>query len=177
MAQILKKRCSVLPTTWLRLAAMGTMGGIMGCLPEPNYPDEPIIEFVSFEAQPNGGRELIIGFTDGDGNVGLAQGDTMPPFCSSCDFHQNLHCEYQEWQNGAWVEITLDPNAGQIPFYYRVPPAEPTGQNPALNGTIAVSMPAWYLSSPYDSLRFRITLYDRSLNASNAVFTHAVLKP
>lgn len=150
---------------------------MIACLPEPNYPDEPSIEFRSFESLPSGGRELIIGFTDGDGDVGLAQGDTVPPFCSSCAYHQNLHCEYQEWQNGEWVEISLDPSAGQIPFYYRVPPAEPTGQNPALNGTIAVNMPAWHLSSPFDSVRFRITLYDRSLNASNEVFTHAVLKP
>ena len=64
-------------------------------------------------------------------------GDTLPPFCASCEFHQNLQCEYQEWRDGEWVEISLNPDAGQIPFYYRVPPAAPTGQNPAQNGTIS----------------------------------------
>ena len=148
-----------------------------GCLPDPAYPDEPEVTFVSFELQADGSRELIIQFTDGDGDLGLSQADTMPPFCASCDFHQNLHCDYQEWRNGDWFEIFLDPNAGQIPFYYRVPNAQPSGQEPALNGTIAVDMSTWYLSSSYDSLRFRITLFDRALNASNEVFTPPLLKP
>ncbi|MDA7743788.1 hypothetical protein N8891_06170 [Flavobacteriales bacterium] len=110
--------------------------------------------------------------------LGLAQGDTLPPnFCAACEFHYNLKCEYQELQDGQWVQINLDPDAGQIPFYYRVPPAIPTGDNPALNGTIAISMNSWSLTSAYDSLRFQITLFDRSLNESNTVFTNMVLKP
>tara|TARA_B110000503_G_scaffold26813_1_gene42398 strand:- start:4891 stop:5463 length:573 start_codon:yes stop_codon:yes gene_type:complete len=150
---------------------------LTGCLPEPAFPNEPEIALVSFDLQLNGSRELIIQFSDGDGDLGLSQGDTVPPFCATCEFHQNLHCDYQEWRNEEWFEITLDPNAGQIPFYYRVPVAEPTGQNPALNGTISVDMPTWHLSSIYDSVRFRITLFDRSLNASNEIFTPALLKP
>jgi len=109
--------------------------------------------------------------------MGLAQADTIPPFCSTCEYHQNLKCEYQEFQDGEWIEIELNPDAGQIPFYYRVPPAAPTGQNPSQNGTIAIDMNSWYLNSEYDSIRFRITLYDRDLNASNDVFTYAVAKP
>lgn len=149
----------------------------IGCLPEVQYPDEPQIEFTSFEMQGDGSRELVISFTDGDGDVGLSQADTIPPFCPTCEFHQNLHCDYEEWQGEMWVPINLNPDAGQIPFYYRVPVAEPTGQNPALNGTIRVDMNSWYLSSPFDSLRFRVTLYDRSLNVSNAVYTPTILKP
>ena len=148
-----------------------------GCSPDPAYPDEPEIELVSFELQIDGSRELIIQFSDGDGDLGLSQADTMPPFCASCEFHQNLHCDYQEWRGEEWFEIVLNPNAGQIPFYYRVPIAEPTGQSPALNGTITVDMPTWYLNSTYDSLRFRITLFDRSLNVSNEIFTPVLLKP
>ena len=152
--------------------------GLQSCLPEPNLPDNPLIEFHSFELGASGGRELIIGFTDGDGDVGLAQWDTLSPdFCAVCPYHYNLQCEYQEWQNGEWVEINLDPEAAQIPFYYRVPPAVPTGDNPALNDTIAIDMNSWSLVSPFDSLRFRITLFDRSLNESNEAFTNVVVKP
>jgi len=155
----------------------GACAALVGCLPEPSFPDEPAITFQSFELTPGNGRELVIGFSDGDGNVGLAQGDTLPPFCASCEHHQNLKFEYQELRNGEWTEITLNPDAGQIPFYYRVPPAAPTGQNQAQNGTIAIDMNSWYLTSNYDTLRFRITLYDRDLNASNEVYTNPVTKP
>lgn len=163
--------------TAVQIALFGAVLPWCGCLPEPNFPDEPLIEFHSFDLTPAGGRELVIGFSDGDGNVGLAQGDTLAPFCPTCEHHQNLKCEYQEWRDTAWVEIGLNPDAGQIPFYYRVPPAAPTGQNPAQSGTIAIAMNSWHLNSPYDSMRFRIQLFDRDLNASNQVFTPGTLKP
>jgi len=164
---------------FLSFGAMLTSFALLwtGCIPDPAYPNQPEITFVSFALQTDGSRELVIQFSDGDGDLGLSQSDTMPPFCTSCEFHQNLHCDYQEWRGEEWFEIILDPNAGQIPFYYRVPIAEPTGQSPALNGTIAVDMPTWYLNSDYDSLRFQITLFDRSLNESNKVFTPVLLKP
>jgi len=163
--------------TALPIAFFGAALTWSGCLPEPNFPDEPLITFQSFDLTPGGGRELVIGFSDGDGNVGLAQGDTLAPFCPACEHHQNLKCEYQEWRDTAWVEIGLNSDAGQIPFYYRVPPVAPTGQNPAQSGTIAIDMNSWYLNSAYDSMRFRIQLFDRDLNASNEVFTPGALKP
>jgi hypothetical protein len=153
------------------------LGALVGCLPEPSFPNEPSLSFVSFDLRENGSRELVLAFTDGDGDIGLDQGDTLPPFCASCAFHQNLKCEYDELQNGVWTWVELNPEAGQIPFYYRVPRVEPTGQNPALNGTISVDMNSWFLQSEYDSLRFRVTLFDRALTPSNEVVTDVVVKP
>ena len=166
-----------LPKSSFRIALIGGLLPLGGCLPEPSFPDQPAIEFQSFDLSASGGRELVIGFTDGDGNVGLGQADTLAPFCPTCEHHQNLKCEYQEWRDTAWVEIGLNPDAGQIPFYYRVPPVAPTGQNPAQNGTISIDMNSWFLNSPYDSMRLRITLYDRDLNASNEAYTPATPKP
>ena len=40
-----------------------------GCLPEANYPDEPIVEFVSFEVDDLGSGSLIFNVTDGDGDL------------------------------------------------------------------------------------------------------------
>ncbi|HBP46008.1 MAG TPA: hypothetical protein DD635_08890 [Flavobacteriales bacterium] len=171
------KIASHLPKASFPIALIGAVLLLGGCLPEPSFPDEPAIEFQSFDLSASGGRELVIGFTDGDGNVGLAQADTLEPFCPTCEYHQNLKCEYQEWRDTAWVEIGLNPDAGQIPFYYRVPPVAPTGQNPAQSGTISIEMNSWFLNSPYDSMRFRITLYDRDLNASNEAYTPATPKP
>lgn len=150
----------------------------VGCLPEPAFPDEPTLAFVSFDAQADGGRELVIAFTDGDGDLGLDQGDTLAPnFCATCPHHQNLHCEYEELRDGEWTWIPLDPEAGQVPFYYRIPRVTPSGANPALNGTIAIDMPTWHLASEYDTMRFRLRIWDRALNASEEVITPAFVKP
>jgi hypothetical protein len=160
-------------TVWAAWAVTG-----LGCLPEPAFPDEPTLGFVSFEATALGGRELVLSFTDGDGDFGLDQGDTLAPdFCAVCPHHQNLHCEYEELREGVWTAIPLDPAAGQVPFYYRIPRVTPSGANPALNGTVAVDMPTWYLPTAYDTMRFRVRIWDRALNASNEVTTPAFVKP
>lgn len=147
------------------------------CLPEPAYPDVPALVFQSLDEAPGGGRTLVLEFTDGDGDVGLDSGDTLGVFCPTCAHHYNLQCEYEELRNGVWTQVPLLIEAGQIPFYFRIPRAAPTGSSPAQKGTIAVDLPSWYLSSPFDTLRFSITLWDRSLNASNTVLTAPVVKP
>ena len=152
--------------------------GMESCLEVVTYPDEPRIGFERFNVLGNGGAELVLTFTDGDGDVGLDQGDTLAPYCpEECSFYYNLFLEYYELREGEWTHIELDPQAGQIPFYYRVPRVEPSGQNPALNGEIKLDMPFYYLVSDYDTARFEITLVDRALNVSNSVISRSFIKP
>lgn len=172
----------VLMCTWKNSLGILAFSGLMlaGCLPDPAFPEEPVLSFVAFEPLPGNadGRNLVLHFTDGDGNVGLGQNDTIAPhFCTTCPHHQNLRCEYEELQNGEWTHIPLDPEAGQVPYYYRVHWVEPSGTAPAQEGTIEVEMSSWYLPTPHDTLRFRILLEDRDLNASNEVMTPAFVKP
>jgi hypothetical protein len=151
--------------------------GFSACLPDPSFPDEPVLSYVGFDPEGESGRRLILHFTDGDGNVGLDQNDTLPPFCTSCEHHQNLKCEYDELRNGEWTHIPLIPEAGQVPFYYRVHRVSPSGTDPSQNGTIEVDMSTWYLPTAHDTLRFRVTLEDRDLNRSNEVITPSFVKP
>ncbi|MDG2245628.1 MAG: hypothetical protein P8L71_04645 [Flavobacteriales bacterium] len=149
---------------------------LAGCLDPIQYPDEPVISFISLETGQTG--TLTIGFTDGDGNIGLAQGDTLAPFCpDTCEFYYNLFLEYYELQNGEWTHIPLDPELGQVPFYYRVPEVTPTGQNQSLNGEIEIDMPAYFLITDFDTCRFEIKLVDRSFNESNIELTNSFVKP
>ena len=74
----------------------------VGCLPDPAYPLEPTLTFQSLATQEDGTATLTLAFTDGDGNVGLTQADTLPPFCQTCEHHYNLVGEYEEWVDNAW---------------------------------------------------------------------------
>ena len=70
------------------------------------------------------------------------------------------------------------PGVGQVPFYYRAPRIEPSGQNKALRGTITVELaPRYYLTSEWDSLRFAVHIVDRDLQSSDTLRTPTVLKP
>ena len=149
---------------------------LTGCIEDVSYPDEPQIEFQSFVIEDSGSAILSFNVTDGDGDLGLNSGDTLHPFCPSCEHYYNLKCEYDELREGIWTHIELNPQEGQVPFYYRVPRANPTGTNQAINGVVEISMNTWYLQSSYDTLRFRLSVEDRSLNLSKEDTTHVLLK-
>lgn len=156
-----------------------TAGWLSSCLEAVSYPDEPHIYFKSLDINAAGdGSELVIGFTDGDGDIGLDQGDTSGIFCpDTCRYHHNLFCDYYELRDGEWVEVEpTNPVGEPVKFYYRVPPIRPSGQNPALRGEIRVDMAPAYLISAWDTFRFEIQLVDRALNHSNVVTTPEFVK-
>lgn len=147
----------------------------VGCESVEDFPDEPQVTFKSLEIEDANNAVLKISFTDGDGDIGLSEGDTLPPFCpEECDYYYNLLCEYYEKQDGEWV--IFDDLAA--PFYYRVPIVEPSGQNPTLEGEIHIDLNAYYITGTgYDTCRMSVRLIDRSLNVSNEVFTNTYVKP
>ena len=152
---------------------------LAGCLETTSFPDEPEITFQDFVQYPDSAI-VTIGFTDGDGNVGLNKADTTGSYCTNgCLFYWNFFCEYYEKVDGEWVHQFIDwTDPDELPFYYRVPRVVPTGQNPSLEGEIEVVMkPFYYLISENDTARFEIRIADRDLNVSNTVTTPTFVKP
>jgi hypothetical protein len=154
------------------LILFGISSLFWGCLERVSFPDEP---------QLSGGRldiagtsaTMVLGFTDGDGNFGLEQGDTTGLF-EPCLRRWNLYAEYYEKQNGAWVWVPIDPCDGPYPdsdvaFYYVVPWARPTGQDQTQQGDISIDMPVWNLPSDFDTIMFRVKIVDRDMHESNVV--------
>ena len=157
---------------WKCLAVVILLSSI-GCLPDPSYPLEPTLTFQSLVTKGDGSATLTLAFTDGDGNVGLTQADTLPPFCQTCDHHYNLVAHYEEWVDSTWLTPIL-----LVPYAYRVPVAQPTGSSPALDGIIELELTSWYLpGTGADSARFEWTLWDRDLNPSNVASTGAMAIP
>lgn len=149
---------------------------LVGCRPESEYPDEPIIEFKSFQASGDEGV-LIIGFTDGDGDIGLKETDIYPPFDTSSFYFNNIFLTYEEKVNGAWVAGT-DINGDPIVFAYRIPYVTPEGQNKALKGEIKVRIsPIFYNPNSVnsDTVRFHVKIFDRSLHESNEITTDEII--
>ncbi len=146
------------------------------CLKSEKFPSTPAITFESFEVAGDSAF-LTIAFTDGDGDIGLDDDDTLPPYHydegNNRNFY-NLFLEYFEWESEQWVKKDLTP-----PFYYRIPVITPTGQNKALDGEIEVLLPFYY--NPFltsgDSVKYEVLLMDRSLKESNVVETHEIIVP
>ena len=159
---------------WLSAAGLAVL---TGCEPPVSLPPEPRLTELGLTTDGEVGQ-LTIGFEDGDGNFGLDQTDTTGAFCPTCPFHHNVFCTYEELRDGEWTPIALDPAIGQVPFFYRAPRIEPTGQNKALRGTITVELsPRYYLTSDWDTLRFAVHIVDRDLQSSDTLRTATAIKP
>jgi hypothetical protein len=142
-----------------------------GCLKIDDLPPEPTIEFVSFE-QFNDSASLVFSFKDGDGDIGLSDGDTTGAYAPGETFHHNLFIDYFELQNGVWEEVTL-----LLPYRYRIPVITPTGQNKLLDGEIAVALAPFptIFNGQYDTVKYSVQLADRALNVSNVVETGPIV--
>ena len=88
---------------------------VSSCLKPVSYPDEPILETVSHTII---GDSLVLSmtFTDGDGDIGLNDTDTIEPYNPASFYHFNLYVEYYELMNGTWVKGTQDPAGENFPF-------------------------------------------------------------
>jgi hypothetical protein len=141
------------------------------CLKKEEFPPEPAITFKSLE-QFGDSASLTITFTDGDGDIGLDEGDTGGSFGPGGANYHNLLLGFDALTNGVWAEVPL-----QLPLNYRIPRITPSGQNKALSGEIAVALKPWPIipGSEGDTVRFDIRLVDRALNSSNEASTGSVV--
>lgn len=143
------------------------------CLKTEEFPKEPQITFKSFVQTPDSST-LTISFTDGDGDIGLGQGDTLSPYDPGSVWYHNFFVDQYKKVNGAWVLQNFT-----LPLYYRIPVITPTGQNKALQGDISVEISPLVLPPPAsgDTTRFSVRIADRALHESNTVFTPDQVQP
>lgn len=129
------------------------------------YPLEPVLTYNAFNVTGNT-AEIIIDFTDGDGDIGFDEGQDPDEF--------NLYLTYQELTDTGWTTIEFDPG-----YNYRVPNITPQGQYKAIKGSIAIEMTPYFFDPTSDNshVRFDIQLVDRAGRESNIVQTDEVEMP
>ncbi|MCX6270991.1 MAG: hypothetical protein NTU44_07190 [Bacteroidetes bacterium] len=141
------------------------------CLKKEHFPDTPAIEFVSFtKIQNDTGIDdkgiLKLSFTDGDGDIGLAQSDTLPPFNIGSQWYYNFFITYYERQKGVLTNVNL-------PFTNnsRIPPLYNSGSAKSTKGEIEIELFINNPTSAFDTIAFEVSIADRALHVSNRVLT------
>lgn len=152
----------------------------------------PIIPFITFEkitqySDSNGSPQidLSVKFTDGDGDIGLAEQDTFPPFNSVIGpthtninlYYYNFYMEYMRKEGGVFKNVINDMTGDTIRENLRVMPLTPEGKYKAIRGVINVQFePAVFLQDG-DTVKVKIQLIDRKLHLSNTTeSTEIVIK-
>lgn len=149
-----------------------SLAGILllsSCLKGVQYPPEPVIELISVvftdSIEPQLGNKMYIGlitfgFTDGDGNIGVNQGDTT----------ENMFVHE--------IGIVNGEHQAPIDLSYTIPYLTPDGQNKSLKGEIDVELflePAPPKPHVYDTVIFELYIVDRSNNKSNIITTPTIV--
>lgn len=145
------------------------------CIDKPTYPSQPVIvyeDFIRYGSDPSNpdSVELIVSFTDNEGDIGLEQSDTVNDFK-----YGNIWMIYfyDSANTGVWAAFDSSITTPQFDTFkvaYRVPPVLPEG-DPAepMKGLIYVKQ------SPFikvnDRIKYVVYLYDRALHRSDTIHT------
>ncbi len=147
------------------LLALLTTLVFSGCKDENTYPATPVIEFVSLTKYESVSQldslELVFSFTDGNGDVGTPDIDTV---------NRDVFVKFFEMKNGVFVEFT-DLAA---PLEYKIPFLFPRGNNSSLVGEIKINVEYNYIQ-PNDTIRYELYMKDRARNKSNTITTSTIV--
>ena len=163
---------------------------LSACREEPNYPNEPEIEFKrveQFHFESFGIKRdslvLVIGYQDGDGNLGLSrtgEEDKQPPFNPGSQYYNNFITEL-------FIKKPVavgSPDSVFVKYVFPVEGFDFSGRFPRLSsderiepleGDIKYSLNITSdIFSVGDIIKFNVFIYDRALNKSNIVETRPI---
>ena len=146
------------------------------CFKGETYPDEPIISDANVVVT-NDSAVLTFSFTDGDGDIGLADDELDAPYDSASYYHFNLYLEYFEKQDAGGWEPGLDAEGDTIVFKYRLEPIIVQGKKKGIKGTMDVVINPFYnaASPESDTIKYSVKLIDRALNESVVIETDPII--
>jgi len=147
---------------------------LYSCIEQREYPLEPAIKYKSFTTVKSiAGHDsigfLTIEFTDGDGDVGLSQTDTLAPYNPGSTYYYNFFITFSQKIDGDFQEITT-------PYNSRIPDVNPEHIDKDLMGDITIEIDLNILSLVLSSdvIKMKAYMVDRALHESNTIETPAI---
>ena len=159
---------------------------LTACQEKVEYPIEPKISYEGLAYMMNadstltGEVMLSIGYTDGDGDLGLDDNDTIYPFGPNDPYYYNLIIDYMKWDGNAFVETPMvywnqqTQMFDTISFNARFKRLIFNDEVKPISGTIDYLIPAYNPLGANDTIKFKVHIIDRALHQSNTVETEAI---
>ena len=159
---------------------------ILSCQKPVEYPIEPKITYNGFtylfnsDSTFSGEGVISFSYTDGDGDLGLDDADTLPPFGFHDAHYYNMMIDYLKCVNGEFVKTPLlswnvqTQTYDTITFNSRFKRLRDTEDPKAISGTMDYTLPIQNPFSPNDTVKFAIRILDRALHESNVIQTDPI---
>lgn len=140
------------------------------CREIEEFPETPAIEFEDFMVMKDiNGLDsmgiLILGFTDGDGDLGV----------SSNDSSVNYFLDIFEVVNGEPQQVELPDSS--VNFNAYIPNLTPEGKYKGIKGSIYYFLPLYFMM-PFletDTIFFETSIVDRAMHESNMITTPLIV--
>lgn len=173
----MKKALTVFILTLLALAS---------CQEKVEYPIEPRIAYegmayvIDADSTLTGEVVVSISYTDGDGDLGLDDADTLYPFGPNDPHYYNLIIDYLKWDGSQFVETPLlswnqqTQGYDTVSFNARFKRLVFNDEEKPISGTIDYKMTVFNPLSPNDTVKFKVHLIDRALHESNTIETNTI---
>ena len=159
---------------------------VTACREKIEYPVEPRITYEGFtylfnsDSTFSGEGILAFSYTDGDGDLGLDDADTIYPFGPSDAHYYNMVVDYMKSVNGEFVKTPLlswnvqTQSFDTITFNARFRRLRDSEEPKAISGTMEYTLTVQNPFSPNDTIKFEIHLLDRALHESNVILTDPI---
>lgn len=165
---------------------------VCSCQKPVEYPIEPRIAYEGFTYLINsdstftGEGVISFSYTDGDGDLGLDDSDTVSPFGFNDAHYYNMVIDYLRCVNGVFVKTPLlSPHVPAHPgdtlvlfdtvtFNARFKRLRDSEEPKAISGTMNYKLTVKNPLSPNDTVKFEIHILDRALHESNMIQTDPI---
>lgn len=159
---------------------------VVSCQKPVEYPIEPRIAYEGFtyifneDGSFSGEGIISFSYTDGDGDLGLNDGDTLPPFGPNDAHYYNMIVDYMKCVNGEFVKMPLlswnqqTQSYDTASFNARFHRLRDTEEPKAISGYMDNTLPVQNPFSPNDTIKFEIRILDRALHESNVIQTEPI---
>ena len=162
------------------------VAAMFSCQKPVEYPVEPKIAYEGFtylvyEDSTFSGEGIVsFSYTDGDGDLGLDDSDTLPPFGFHDAHYYNMVVDYMKCVNGEFVKTPLlswNPQTQSydtVTFNARFRRLLDSDKPKAISGRMEYKLTVKNPLSPDDTIKFEIRILDRALHESNTIQTEAI---
>ena len=159
----------------------------VSCQKPVEYPIEPKITYEGFtylfnaDSTFSGEGVISFSYTDGDGDLGLDESDTLSPFGLHDAHYYNMVVDYLKCVNGEFVKMPLlswnvqTQTYDTISFNARFKRLRDSEEPKAISGTMDYTLIVQNPLSPDDTVKFEIRILDRALHESNVIQTEAII--
>lgn len=145
------------------------------CNPDSVSSEIPEISFGSVTVYKNITQKdsmvvLSINYKDGDGDIGLSESDSFPPFNYKNVGFYNLLVSYKVRKKSVWQKILIPGSEDTLNFDQRFQRLNPNDKKRTVSGNMELRIPA----SPYpgilpDSIKLSFQMLDRKMHKSAIV--------